>query len=152
VIAHRSFGWAAVLSIGLVFGVTVSAAADGWKKHSGHGRHAPDYYYMGDHGRYEWRAGECKYKYKSDKHGYREEAKCKRGPYIALLPPARFVPHDHRHDDSAPQQYTLGPQVAAPETGRYCREYQRTVTVGGQAQAAYGRACWRPDGSWEIMD
>jgi surface antigen len=34
--------------------------------------------------------------------------------------------------------------------GQYCREYQQTVTVGGQVQSAYGTACRRPDGSWEI--
>ncbi len=37
------------------------------------------------------------------------------------------------------------------ETGRYCREYQQTVTVGGELQSAYGTACREPDGSWEIV-
>ncbi len=37
-------------------------------------------------------------------------------------------------------------------TGRYCREYQQTVTVGGQQQSAYGTACQQPDGSWEIVN
>ncbi len=37
------------------------------------------------------------------------------------------------------------------ETGRYCREYQQTVTVGGEPQSAYGTACRQPDGSWEIL-
>lgn len=36
-------------------------------------------------------------------------------------------------------------------SGRYCREYQQTVTVGGRNQTAYGQACQAPDGSWEIM-
>jgi len=35
--------------------------------------------------------------------------------------------------------------------GRYCREYQHTVYVGGQQQEAYGRACRQPDGSWEVI-
>ena len=34
--------------------------------------------------------------------------------------------------------------------GRYCREYQHTVTVGGKSETAYGTACRQPDGSWEI--
>lgn len=38
--------------------------------------------------------------------------------------------------------------AARPET--YCREYTRTVTVGGVAQNAYGTACMQPDGSWQI--
>lgn len=37
-------------------------------------------------------------------------------------------------------------------SGRYCREYQQTVTVGGQKQSAYGTACQQPDGSWEIVN
>jgi surface antigen len=35
--------------------------------------------------------------------------------------------------------------------GQYCREYQQTVTVGGQVQSAYGTACRKPDGSWDIQ-
>ena len=32
----------------------------------------------------------------------------------------------------------------------YCREYQRTVTIGGKAQQTYGTACMQPDGSWRV--
>lgn len=35
--------------------------------------------------------------------------------------------------------------------GQYCREFQQTVTVGGQTQQAYGTACRQPDGSWRIV-
>lgn len=35
--------------------------------------------------------------------------------------------------------------------GRYCREYQQTVVVGGQEEQAYGTACQQPDGTWEIL-
>ena len=35
--------------------------------------------------------------------------------------------------------------------GRYCREYQQTIVVGGREQSAYGTACQQPDGSWEIV-
>ena len=35
--------------------------------------------------------------------------------------------------------------------GRYCREYQHTVMVGGQQQQAYGTACQQPHGAWEIV-
>lgn len=34
--------------------------------------------------------------------------------------------------------------------GSYCREFTQTVTVNGQQQQAYGRACRQPDGSWKI--
>lgn len=36
-------------------------------------------------------------------------------------------------------------------SGEYCREYQQTVTVGGETQRAYGTACRQPDGSWKIV-
>jgi len=35
--------------------------------------------------------------------------------------------------------------------GTYCREFQQTITIGGQQQQAYGRACQQPDGSWKIV-
>jgi hypothetical protein len=36
-------------------------------------------------------------------------------------------------------------------SGRYCREFQHEVTVGGRRERAYGVACRQPDGSWEIV-
>ena len=36
--------------------------------------------------------------------------------------------------------------------GRYCREYQQTVVVGGKQQSAYGTACQQPDGSWQVTN
>ncbi|MDA0218348.1 MAG: RT0821/Lpp0805 family surface protein [Proteobacteria bacterium] len=36
--------------------------------------------------------------------------------------------------------------------GNYCREYQTTVTVGGEVQKAYGTACQQPDGSWKVLN
>jgi surface antigen len=32
----------------------------------------------------------------------------------------------------------------------YCREFQQVVTVGGEEQRAYGRACKTPGGDWNI--
>lgn len=36
-------------------------------------------------------------------------------------------------------------------TGRYCREFQQKIVVGGRTEDAYGTACQQPDGSWEIV-
>jgi hypothetical protein len=33
----------------------------------------------------------------------------------------------------------------------YCREYTRTVLIGGQPQQAYGTACLGPDGAWRVQ-
>ena len=41
--------------------------------------------------------------------------------------------------------------VYAPSGNNFCREYQTEVTVGGKTQSAYGTACRRPDGTWEIV-
>ncbi len=36
-------------------------------------------------------------------------------------------------------------------SGQYCREYQQTITVGGQTKQAYGTACRQPDGQWRVV-
>lgn len=46
--------------------------------------------------------------------------------------------------------------LSAPAQARggddeYCREYTRTVMIGGRTQEAYGTACYQPDGSWMIV-
>ena len=38
-----------------------------------------------------------------------------------------------------------------PSGNNFCREYQTEVTVEGKTQSAYGTACRRPDGTWEIV-
>jgi len=37
------------------------------------------------------------------------------------------------------------------EDGEYCREFLQTVTIGGRAEEAYGTACLKPDGAWEVV-
>ena len=36
-------------------------------------------------------------------------------------------------------------------SGNYCREFQQTINIGGQAQQGYGKAYRQPDGSWKIV-
>ena len=33
----------------------------------------------------------------------------------------------------------------------YCREYESVVTINGVPQRSHGTACYRPDGSWRII-
>jgi len=33
----------------------------------------------------------------------------------------------------------------------YCREFTNVVLIGGRHQSAYGRACYQPDGSWQVV-
>ncbi|MCC6597596.1 MAG: hypothetical protein IT559_02255 [Alphaproteobacteria bacterium] len=32
-----------------------------------------------------------------------------------------------------------------------CREYSKTISIGGRVQIGYGQACRQPDGAWEII-
>jgi surface antigen len=36
-------------------------------------------------------------------------------------------------------------------SGQYCREFQQTITIGGQDERSFGTACRQPDGSWRIV-
>lgn len=36
--------------------------------------------------------------------------------------------------------------------GLQCREYQHSITVGGETEEAYGSACLQPDGSWKVVN
>lgn len=50
-------------------------------------------------------------------------------------------------------QYTVTPvKNYESSNNQYCREYQTTVTVNGQSQKAYGKACRQPDGSWKLVN
>lgn len=40
------------------------------------------------------------------------------------------------------------PQKA--QAGEYCREYTRTIYIGGRAENGYGTACMQPDGDWKV--
>ena len=35
--------------------------------------------------------------------------------------------------------------------GSYCREFQQSITVGGEVHQGYGTACRQPDGTWRIQ-
>lgn len=48
-------------------------------------------------------------------------------------------------------QITLNNEVQGT-AGRYCREYQSNVRVGGGIRQSYGTACMQPDGNWEIVN
>jgi surface antigen len=37
-------------------------------------------------------------------------------------------------------------------TGRYCREYQQTISASSRSESADGIACLQPDGSWRVVD
>lgn len=55
--------------------------------------------------------------------------------------------------------FLMGALMAVPvmasttqaKADEYCREYTKTVTIGGRSEQAYGTACYQPDGSWEVV-
>lgn len=48
---------------------------------------------------------------------------------------------------TAPAPALPEPSAEAP----YCREYTDRIRIGGDAVAAYGTACLKPDGAWELQ-
>lgn len=46
---------------------------------------------------------------------------------------------------------TITPKATYRKDGNYCREYTQTVVIGGNTETAYGKACRKPDGQWEIV-
>lgn len=56
----------------------------------------------------------------------------------------------HWNDGSASGTVTATRDGTASD-GRYCREFQQTVTIGGRTEQAYGIACRQPDGAWQVI-
>ena len=46
---------------------------------------------------------------------------------------------------------TITPIRTYEQGGRYCREYNQHIQIGGKTQSGYGTACRMPDGSWEVQ-
>lgn len=45
----------------------------------------------------------------------------------------------------------ITPRETYVERGQNCREYIQEVFIGGKREHAFGKACRRSDGSWEIL-
>ncbi len=46
---------------------------------------------------------------------------------------------------------SVTPTRTYQRNGTYCREFQQSVTIGGEREQAYGTACRQPDGTWKIQ-
>lgn len=57
----------------------------------------------------------------------------------------------HNPDTGHSGTYTPRRAKQDSTSGKYCREFQQTVTIGGELQEAYGKACRQRDGSWKII-
>ena len=47
--------------------------------------------------------------------------------------------------------YVTPTREGTSSSGRYCREFQHEVSIGGKKEQSYGTACRQPDGSWEMI-
>lgn len=43
------------------------------------------------------------------------------------------------------------PPMQVAQSDPTCREFQQSITVGGQVQEGWGTTCLQPDGTWKIM-
>lgn len=58
----------------------------------------------------------------------------------------------NRHGTTTPTRQSITPvRTWQTNSGRYCREYVTTGTIGRQVQEVYGTACRNPDGTWQIV-
>lgn len=56
-----------------------------------------------------------------------------------------------RNPDSGHYGSVTPTRTFQDRSGEYCREYTEKITVGGEPQIAYGKACRKPDGNWQIV-
>lgn len=47
---------------------------------------------------------------------------------------------------------TVTPQKTYQTASGNCRQFEQTVTTGGNLSTGYGTACQQPDGSWRIVN
>ena len=66
-------------------------------------------------------------------------------PAPRVDPTPAFDPRPHRSPARSKRPVAYDPERP------YCREYQRTVRIGGRERLSYGRACLQPDGTWKIV-
>ena len=71
-----------------------------------------------------------------------------RSQSLELRPDGHYTQWRNPNDGSV---HRVAPVKTYPEAGRYCREFIHEVTIGGKKERAYGKACRKPDGSWEIQ-
>lgn len=67
---------------------------------------------------------------------------------LEFSPAGRSV--EWRNPDSG-NRGTITPTKTVRTEQGYCREYVQEIIVGGDKQKAFGRACRKPDGNWEIV-
>ena len=74
------------------------------------------------------------------------------GCVAAGVPQTSYDPHLYDANGNVVPPVAQALPAQAPPAQPECREVERSITVGGQPQQAYARACLQPDGSWRFTD
>ncbi len=80
-----------LLALSMLVWSPYDAAADPWKDESGNGKYEREYereYKYKEERKREYRSGDCKYEYKVDKNGNKEETNCGTGPRSVVEQPS----------------------------------------------------------------
>ncbi|MCG8696401.1 MAG: hypothetical protein MI806_34710 [Minwuiales bacterium] len=166
----------AVVAAGvMVFGMVAAASADAGNKHRHHGFHAG--YHGKHHWRhrgYRKHYGHWKHRgyrkfyghrhfhrFGRHRHGLRKYHYGYRRPFLGFSYSFHHAPHAYKWRPAYPRRTVVvrertvvrntAPVTRPAPQADTClqeREYQTTVTVGGQQVDGYGTACLQPDGSW----
>ncbi len=80
-----------------------------------------------------------------------DRAAMERSTQYALESAPVGQPTPWKNPDSGHYGSTTPKKTYRTAEGRYCREYQQTVVIGGREEEAYGTACRQPDGTWKIV-
>lgn len=68
---------------------------------------------------------------------------------------AQNAPVGNRINWNNPESNNFGSVTATrdgySESGKYCREFIQSISIGGKTEQAYGVACLQPDGDWQIV-
>lgn len=106
--------------------------------------------------RSDWHRGRPDWRYDEEWRWHHRPPHYRPGPREVMMvfppPPPRYVPGPRVvYVEPPPVQAVPMSPPFTDSYGRYCREYQTTVVVGGMAQPGYGTACLMPDGQWRVV-
>ena len=61
------------------------------------------------------------------------------------------TPASWSNPDSGNSGTTVPTRTYKTAEGKYCREFETTISIQGKSEKAYGTACREPDGTWRIV-
>lgn len=120
----------------------------GWKKHRWKGNYKQKHKKSRRGEKHEWEDGECTYKYKSGKHGYREERKCKRVRRRGGGPPPWAPAHGYRRNHGEYRRDRMDTAYVPPfDLNRgHCDRTALGAVLGAATGGAVGSAVGKGDG------